>query len=125
MRIGTQRHPRFFLFRVLCLLLVCACFSLLSCRSYSDNSSTPSNRSLSSVRQCSCKHHRHVSRYQVTYAEGVVRVSVPCQRFTVHVEGQVSADATVLGIAEGATEDDDDLQERHRPAGPPAKICTG
>jgi hypothetical protein len=80
-----QRHARLFLFRIVWLLLVCACFSLLSCRSNSDSPATPSTAiaALSGSAPASIidtssgidLSKQPGTRYQVTYADGVVRLS--------------------------------------------------
>jgi hypothetical protein len=85
MRIAMQRHARLFLFRIVWLLLVCACFSLLSCRSNSDSAATPptaisplSGSAPASIIDTSSGidlSKQPGTRYQVTYADGVVRVS--------------------------------------------------
>ncbi len=85
MRLAMQRHARLFLFRMVWLLLVCACFSLLSCRSSSDSPVTPttaispvSGSAPASIIDTSSGidlSKQPGTRYQVTYADGVVRVS--------------------------------------------------
>jgi hypothetical protein len=92
MRIAMQRHARLFLFRIVWLLLVCACFSLLSCRSNSDSPATPSTAisPLSGSAPATIidtssgidLSKQPGTRYQVTYADGVVRVSAETLRKT-------------------------------------------
>jgi hypothetical protein len=50
---------------------------------------------------------------------------VPCQRFMLHVEGQVSADATVLGIPKELLKTTTIFQKDIDQPTPNAKICTG
>lgn len=50
---------------------------------------------------------------------------VPCQRFTLHVEGQVSADATVLGIPKELLKTMTIFKKDIDQPTPNAKICTG
>jgi hypothetical protein len=50
---------------------------------------------------------------------------VPCQRFTLHVEGQVSADATVLGIPKELLKTMTVFKKDIDQPTPNAKICTG
>ncbi len=87
-----QRHARLFLFRIVWLLLVGACFSLLSCRSNSDNSSAPptavsplSGSAPASIIDISSGidlSKQPGTHYQVTYAAGVVRVSAETLKMT-------------------------------------------
>lgn len=50
---------------------------------------------------------------------------VPCQRFTLHVEGQVSADATLLGIPKELLKTKTIFKKDIDQPIPNAKICTG
>ena len=50
---------------------------------------------------------------------------VPCQRFTLHVEGQVSADATVLGVPKELLKTITIFKKDIDQPTPNAKICTG
>jgi hypothetical protein len=50
---------------------------------------------------------------------------VPCQRFTLHVEGQVSADATVLGMPKELLKTITIFKKDIDQPTPNAKICTG
>jgi hypothetical protein len=50
---------------------------------------------------------------------------VPCQRFMLHVEGQVSADATVLGIPKELLKTMTIFKKDIDQPIPNAKICTG
>ncbi|MFL6306015.1 MAG: hypothetical protein ACJ72H_20990 [Candidatus Sulfotelmatobacter sp.] len=50
---------------------------------------------------------------------------VPCQRFTLHVEGQVSADATVLGMPKELLKTTTIFKKDIDQPTPNAKICTG
>jgi hypothetical protein len=50
---------------------------------------------------------------------------IPCQRFTLHVEGQVSADATVLGIPKELLKTITIFKKDIDQPTPNAKICTG
>jgi hypothetical protein len=50
---------------------------------------------------------------------------VPCQRFTLHVEGQVSADATVLGVPKELLKTITIFKKDIDQPIPNAKICTG
>ena len=52
-------------------------------------------------------------------------ILVPRQRFTLHVEGQVSADATVLGVPKKLLKTITIFKKGIDQSIPNAKICTG